>query len=135
LENVSKGQESTVSFPKLPLPITREAINAIQSAADNLAKAASSDWKTNSARALLTTLAAVGPEFREKRIPSETHARRAERLVLALDRVSLDLPAKDRTELNPHLDQLFKLSQNIPEFSASQFADELEKLQKKLSAL
>jgi hypothetical protein len=104
----------------------------LQSTADKLARVSSKTDVTNSPVGLLGKLSDVAPEFRNSALPAEAHARRAERLVLALDRITLDLPSTNRNELNSHLDRLFKLSQNIPEFAPVEFAAELEAFHKKV---
>ena len=56
-----------------------------------------------------------------------TEARRAERLVLALDRLVAALPEyKNNEPVQSSLNQLFKLAQSIPDFDPKQFADALQ---------
>jgi hypothetical protein len=123
------------AFPKAVFPLTAQSFAGLQSAADSLAQSASREWNTNVVLLSVRAISALAPEFRDKQTTAETHARRAERLVLALDRLILDLPSADRVELNPQIDRLFQLSQNIPEFAPAQFSDELEQVRKKLVAL
>ena len=60
-------------------------------------------------------------------------AYRAERLVLALDRLLASLPAKQRpAAANSQLDTLFRLAQSIPDFSPADFARELAVFEKAL---
>jgi len=55
-------------------------------------------------------------------------ARRAERLVLALDRLVAALPElKNNGPVQSALNQLFKLAQSVPDFDPKQFADALQK--------
>jgi hypothetical protein len=63
------------------------------------------------------------------------HARRAERLVLALDRLVAALPElKNNEPVQSSLNQLFKLAQSIPDFDPKQFAGALQKFSAALAA-
>ena len=65
--------------------------------------------------------------FGETRIPAPLHARRAERLVLGLDRLvsGLGSVAAD-PGLNRALERLFDAAQSLPDFDPNQFADNLK---------
>ncbi|HEY5346483.1 MAG TPA: multiheme c-type cytochrome [Verrucomicrobiae bacterium] len=66
---------------------------------------------------------------------NEYQARRAERLVLALDRLVAALPElKNNEPVQASLNQLFKLAQSIPDFDPKQFADALEKFSAAVNA-
>ncbi len=66
--------------------------------------------------------------FRDSSISQNLQARRAERLVLALDRLVAALPElKNNEPVQSSLNQLFKLAQSIPDFDPKQFADALQK--------
>lgn len=101
-----------------------------QNAADALARRASQQkWTDDRSREILARLAATPAEFRDAAVPKMIHARRAERLILALDRLAAaDKDFSAETELN----QLFKLTQSLPDFSPEQFAAALEKFTGKL---
>ena len=128
LQSAGKIQEPT-NLKSIP---NQSFYVELQSTADKLAQASSKTDATNSPVVLLGKLSDVAPEFRNSALTPEAHARRAERLVLALDRITLDLPSTNRNQLNSHLDRLFKLSQNIPEFQPLEFAAELEAFHKKV---
>jgi hypothetical protein len=65
--------------------------------------------------------------FGETRIPAALHARRAERLVLGLDRVVTGLgSAAADLALNSALDRLLDAAQSLPDFNPNQFADNLK---------
>jgi len=56
------------------------------------------------------------------------HARRAERLLLALDRLVAAFPElKNNEPVQSALNQLFKLAQSIPDFDPKQFSAALDK--------
>ena len=95
---------------------------------DELAKRVSeSRWSEELTRKCLTAIAGTGGAFDETRIPTPLHARRAERLVLALDRLVTGLgnTAADPA-LSRALDRLFDAAQSLPDFAPSQFADNLK---------
>ena len=62
--------------------------------------------------------------FFERHGSTLLQARRAERLVLALDRL---LAAENNHKADAQLNQLFKLAQSIPDFDPKQFSAALEK--------
>jgi Cytochrome c554 and c-prime len=125
---------AAVSFPELPAandPNPENAAAALK-AADQIARqAAKAPWAADFSRKAFQTLAAAGPDFRKGDLPKELQARRAERLVLGLDRLSHDLPGKaGEAELNA----LFALAQSIPDFDHDAFAEALEKLRQAMAA-
>ncbi len=71
------------------------------------------------ARALMMRLAATSSDFEDAGIAQPIQARRAERLVLALDRLGG----------GPEIEPLFKLVQSLPDFDSKKFADALRKFQ------
>ena len=63
-------------------------------------------------------------------------ARRAERLVLALDRLVAALPELNKNEpVQSALNQLFKLAQSIPDFDSTKFANALADFSRTLSQI
>jgi hypothetical protein len=77
---------------------------------------------------MLVTLAGTSAAFGDVSVPQPMQARRAERLVLALDRLVAALPELKTDEpVQSALNQLFKLAQSVPDFDPKQFADALEK--------
>ena len=81
-------------------------------------------WTEPMTRECLTRLAVLAPEFQNEKRPTSIHARRAERLVLALDRL---LAAENNHQADAELNQLFKLAQSLPDFNPKTFAAALEK--------
>ena len=75
---------------------------------------------------VLKNLAASHPAFLDASVAKDVQAYRAERLVLALDRVTASLPANQRpAAAAAPLDKLFQLSQSIPDFAPAEFAKAL----------
>ena len=73
-------------------------------------------------------LAGCSQDFRQSEIGNELAARRAERLVLGLDRLIKDLQ-KNQASLagEKELNSLFELAQSIPDFDREAFAEALGK--------
>jgi cytochrome c554/c'-like protein len=123
------------SLKTLSLEPTAENFAIVQRASDELARrAADQEWNRDTARKYLVRLAGTSEEFKTKSTSRPIQARRAERLVLALDRLlaSLTRNRSDET-LEAGVNQLFKLSQSLPDFDATGFADTLEKLSRRLN--
>jgi len=95
---------------------------ATKLAADALARtAANLTWNDGLSRKTLMRLAGTGGDFSSDADAGELPARRAERLVLALDR--LLLTQKQPPPAAEHnLNQLFKLAQSVPDFDPAAFA-------------
>ncbi len=114
------------------------ALNAerTQKWADHLARtAAAMPWSAESTSQCLLTLAGTAGDFREKRTSRAAQARRAERLVLALDRLIMGWKdAQTAKRLEIPLNQLFKDAQSLPDFDPEPFATHLEEFQKTLTA-
>ena len=104
--------------------------------ADKLALAtAVTPWSAQTTRDCLTRLANLAPNFLASQARQSLQARRAERLVLALDRLVAALPElKNNAPVQASLNQLFKLAQSIPDFDPKQFAAALEKFSAALAA-
>lgn len=99
---------------------------------DALAKAAAgARWKAETTAAVLHSLAGSAPEFRDA-TPRDVQARRAERLVLAIDRLLAASPAGAEKKVEAELGELFRLAQSLPDFAPSEFAAVLERLAAKL---
>jgi hypothetical protein len=104
---------------------------ALQSGADRLARrTAEMAWSEKTTAAMLQTLANSGVDFHQKEVSQPQQARRAERLVLALDRLAADKP---RSSAGGQLNELFRLSQSIPDFDPARFATALDSFAKELS--
>jgi hypothetical protein len=118
-------------FPKCPPLADPLKTEAIQAWSDQFARTtATLDWSSEISRKLLTTVVGDGlRDFMEsdKTLSQQVYARRAERLVLALDRLVAALPElKNNAPAQSALNQLFKLAQSAPDFNSKQFATVLE---------
>jgi hypothetical protein len=101
---------------------------AAQRVADIIARRASEmNWNQGMTQQYLAQLTRTGKEFLDPGISQKIRARRAERLVLGLDRlvVAQDKPAKD---LDAAVSRLFKRVQSIPDFEPEAFAKDLNSL-------
>ncbi len=125
------GLDSSLpSLKAFALVAAADNVKRAQQLADDLAKqAAKANWSGELSLKLLRQLAATHAEFREQVQPQLVQARRAERLVLALDRLVTSL---DRKGLDAELNALFKLAQSVPDFEPARFADALEQFSRKL---
>ena len=107
---------------------------AIQQAADEFARrAASMKWTEANTRRWLSTLAGCASDFRDASVAQPLHARRAERLVLALDRLTIALRTGGAAPGSAELDVLFKHAQSLPDFDPARFAADLERFQSAVS--
>ena len=96
--------------------------------------AAPEPWDPRVAKELLKVLAASYPAFLESSVNKTVQAYRAERLVLALDRLLASLPPKQRpAAASTQLDALFQHAQSIPDFSPKDFARELAAFEQTLN--
>jgi hypothetical protein len=105
------------------------AAGAIQSASDGIARdSAAATWTDDKTRAILNSLAGTGASFRDATVAQPQQARRAERLVLGLDRLVAALPElKSHEPLQSALNELFAEAQSLPDFDPARFADTLDK--------
>jgi len=104
-------------------------------ASDELAKrAARSPWTDEINRRALAALVATGDDFRQTNLADHFHARRAERLVLALDRLLVARKGfRPSNSADANLNRLFTLAQSLPDFDPSEFAEALSHFAKSLS--
>jgi hypothetical protein len=85
------------------------------------------NWTDDMTRKMLLAAANTSESFRERSVSQNLQARRAERLVLALDRLVAALPElKNNARAQSSLNQLFKLAQSIPDFDQTNFANSLD---------
>ena len=129
-------QADDTSLPSLA-PLEREPspgnATKAQTLSDELARhAAAIEWSADRSRRVLARLAATGPAFADAAIPQEVQARRAERLVLALDRLVGSLPP-DAPATRTDLDRLFSLVQSLPDFDPRQFSESVRSFDQTLS--
>jgi hypothetical protein len=120
--------------PTVTLDPAVSNVERAQKWADELARtAATMPWPAESTSQCLSNLANTSGNFREKTASRAAQGRRAERLVLALDRVETGLnDVQSAKRLEAPLNQLFKDAQSLPDFDPNQFAAHLEEFQKAL---
>ena len=107
----------------------------IQKWSDDYARKTSElKWSTERTRKTLESLAATGADLRAKDVAPPIQARRAERLVLGLDRLVNASGAKVKAALDHELDNLYARVQSLPDFDPLKFADSLDKFSSKLQA-
>lgn len=116
-----------------PAPPSPAALASAVETSDLLAKRAARTWDPRGAESVLRRLAAAHADFLAQGAPLQQQACRAERLVLALDRLLGALPAARRPAgSSERLDRLFRLAQSQPDFEPAQFARELEEFNRTL---
>ena len=122
------GEFPTLS--KIPAEPASQNFLATLKASDELAQRVSaSQWTDEMSRKALKTLASTSNDFRQPGTAIQFQARRAERLVLALDRLFVSCrnihPASSG---DANLNRLFRQVQSLREFNASEFADVLNEV-------
>lgn len=135
-------QTASALNDKLPADATLTSEPSVQNAervqrwADQLSRASANiTWPAQTTSKCLFTLAGTAGNFRDKSIPRAAQARRAERLVLALDRLVAGLNDAQRAKrLEIPLNCLFKDAQSLPDFNPEQFASHLDEFQKAFAA-
>ena len=116
-------------FKSLPLGNTKGDFEKAQKISDDVAKRVDEmNWSADLTRRCLATLSKTGGDFKNKNIAQKIHARRAERLVLGLDRLSTRLEGTPNQSLNAAVNRLFKLVQSVPDFEPEAFAKEMSTL-------
>ncbi|MCX6938841.1 MAG: multiheme c-type cytochrome [Verrucomicrobia bacterium] len=99
------------------------ALDVAGGEADGLARAAEAGWKTADGERVLYALAGCAAEFTAEEVSVREQAYRAERLVLALDRLLAAWPERARANgAGPQLANLFAAAQSVPDFEPQKFA-------------
>ena len=100
-------------------------LGRIQKWSDELARvAATLEWTPAQTQKCLSLIVRNQPDFSSKNYSGQELGRRAERLVLALDRLVSALPElKGNEPVQSALNQLFKLAQSVPDFDPKSFAE------------
>jgi hypothetical protein len=115
-------------------PVPAAFATSVQTA-DQLAKRAAQSWTPQSAGLVLRRLAGTRGDFTGPGADRVTRSFRAERLVLALDRLLSSLPAAERPAgSSALLDNLFHLAQSRPDFDPAEFARGLDAFARSLGA-
>ena len=113
-------------FDRWPLTAETTAFSRAAELSDEVARRASAGWTAAQTKAALARLAATKDNFLSAGVSSLVLACRAERLVLALDRLLAAQPAGERPPAaSARLDELFHLVQSQPDFEPARFAQAL----------
>jgi len=114
-------------------PVSQNFIATLK-ASDELAKRASaSPWRDEMSNYAIKTLASAGRDFQQPAATRQWQARRAERPVLALDRLSASRKkSQPARAADTDLNRLFQLVQSLPEFDAAKFAEALNRFSRSL---
>ena len=119
----------------LPMTIDNEFEKQQQLANQMAQETSKENWQPVDTHIGLKRLISLASDFADEKISRPIQARRAERLVLALDRLVAALPElKNNEPVQSSLNQLFKLAQSIPDFDPKEFAAALEKFSTALAA-
>ena len=129
VERAGKTDSTLPAPPDITFRPNEENFQLVQKWGDDLAIAAAKiSWTEKLSQTTLSALANTSADFSEA-VPQPINARRAERLVLALDRLVAGLPElKNNEPVQSALNQLFKLEQYVPDFETMRFADGLQRL-------
>jgi hypothetical protein len=113
---------------------TTENLSQTRQLSDRLARrAASLKWSVDLTKKCLSKLAATAADFSDLTVSQITQARRAERLVLGLDRLSIALGAtQTHSALDAQLNAMFHDTQSVPDFKPAKFAGQLAKFKEQL---
>ena len=116
-------------WPKRP-DFQSQSVVATLKASDELARRVSaSPWTDEMSRKALKTLASISNDFRQPGMANPFQACRAERLVLALDRLFVSCKSvHPASSAEADLNRLFRQVQSLPEFNAPAFADVLNQV-------
>jgi len=136
VQTASKINDVFPAASGLPTGLTADSADGAQKWSDEFARAAAAaPWPADATRKCLDLLAGTASNFRETSIPQAAQARRAERLVLALDRLVAGLNDDAACKrLNSPLNQLFHDAQSLPDFDPQKFAAHLDEFQTALAA-
>lgn len=105
------------------------ALHLKETAPDAVARAvAARNWTVADTTAVLQTLTGATEDFRQSNVSIPIQARRAERLVLGLDRLVASLPEARARAVETQLNELFRLAQSLPDFNSLKFSTALTAL-------
>lgn len=91
-------------------------------------------WTPEMTRKTLKEFMNSSAEFTDEQISRKVRARMAERLVLALDRLTQALPETKTDAINESLNRLFTGAQSLPDFDPNQFAKDLKEFHARVAS-
>jgi hypothetical protein len=130
IQIVAPLEPSLPAVPDITFRPNVEHFQIVQKRSDEFAKSATKiRWEAKLTEKLLRELSKDWDVIASK----ELQARRAERLVLALDRLVLASDKKLKQSLDAELNEFFSLVQSLPDFDSQKFAETLERFSVKLA--
>ena len=133
LKHCELGDSSTALANLASDPGPAAFASAVEATDLTAQHSATAGWTNETTKTILKNLAAAHPAFLDATVSKPVQAYRAERLVLAVDRLLASLPPNQRpAAASASLDSLFRLAQSIPDFSPTDFARELAVFEKTL---
>ncbi len=109
------------------------ALHLTETAPDAIARTvASRNWSEADTTAVLRALTGAAEDFRQSNVAMPVQARRAERLVLGMDRLVASLPEARARAVETPLNELFRLVQSLPDFNNLKFSTALTSLAGKM---
>ncbi|GDY23441.1 hypothetical protein LBMAG56_47880 [Verrucomicrobiota bacterium] len=129
LQTAEAAGVSPKALAGLPTEAAPANFTRTQESADKLARdLADAEWTADTTAKLLRQFAKTAADFNDPKLKPAAHARRAERLVLALDRLLTGSDPVALLKAEPHLTRLFQLAQSLPDFEPGAFGKTLELL-------
>lgn len=106
----------------------------IQKQSDELAqKISAMNWSPELTQKTLLSLAGTSEDFRKNDLAQSLQSRRAERLVIGLDRLVAASSARRKAAVDSSLNKLYAFMQSLPDFARKDFAEALEKFSQNAS--
>lgn len=125
MQRATAAIQSGSNLDNIPFAPNADAIKAAQTSSDTLARQiASTSWKPEMTKGIVQNLKSASADFAEAKVSSTVQARRAERLVLALDR--LTPKRSSNAKIDSTLNTLFSEVQSVPNFDSVKFARTLQ---------
>lgn len=135
LQQLQMETEKSPLLTVEPFPIEAKNFVPSQKWADQFARlVADLPWTEALTKKHLLKLAAKAGEFSAPDVVPAVHARRAERLVLALDRLTQALPATKTQAVSEALNRLFAGAQSLPDFDPNRFVKDLKEFHARVAS-
>jgi hypothetical protein len=128
------GSDQQLSGVSTNAASSTNTLRQLHELADKLAlRASSMSPGSNFVSSTMLSLAKARGDFTDSKPAAAELCSRAERLVLALDRLALSSSEQTRLRVDDELNQLFRLVQNRQTFDRSAFAEHLQKFESALA--